>query len=173
MIWAEVKPTLEWNATSTGLSNGTSYTVPAAACAPALASGMAPTFDWSKDYSRAWGSEFARNWSWSLATYKAASAIKPKLAPDATRAAAVVLDRAGRLQAAAKTSSAANFQAMAFPHVAGGGAGSKFKGPNGGSGYKGRGGNCGCETSCGFGDLNTYNYVYFYDGGVVGGCPLR
>jgi GTPase involved in cell partitioning and DNA repair len=49
---------------------------------------------------------------------------------------------------------------MAFPRAAGGvGKG----GPNGGSGYRGRGGQCGCQSSCGYGDLHTYNYVYYYD----------
>jgi len=165
-MWAEVAPTVHWN-TAFGFSNNTAFTVPGAECPAAIASGMAPKFDWSKDFSLAWGSEFARNWSWSLAAYKTASSLKPKTLPNATRAAAVVLDRASRLEQAAKSSSAANFQSMAFPHAAGG-TGSAFKGPNGGNGYKGRDGKCGCETSCGWGDLNTFNYVYFFDGAFLG-----
>jgi hypothetical protein len=134
--------------------------VTAGECPAEIASGMAATFDWSKDFSLTYGSEFAKNWSRSLQMFKAAQAIKPKAPKDATRAAAVVLDRASALQEAAKTSPAANFQAMGFPRggtSAAGGHGSK--GPMGSAGYKGRNNNCGCENSCGWGDLNTYNYV--------------
>lgn len=152
-LWAEVSPGLHWAGAVAGAANATEFEFEGSQCPAALANGMAPTFDWSKDFSRAWGSEFARNWSWSLSAYKAASSIRPRAAPNATRAAAVVLDRTARLAAAAKTSPAANFQQMAFPRAA------AAKGPNGGGGYKGRGGNCGCETSCGWGELNTYNYV--------------
>lgn len=145
---------------ATGAHNGTQYAVPAADCGPAVASGMAATFDWSKDFSLAYGSEFARNWSWSLGAFKAASAQRPGPSKSTTRAAAIVLDRTARLDAAAKSSAAANFQRMAFPHVAGGSKGSTLSGPNGGGGYRGRNGKCGCDSACGYGDLNTYNYVY-------------
>ena len=36
-------------------------------------------------------------------------------------------------------------------------------GPLGGSMYRGRAGGCGCETTCGYGNLQTYNYVYQFD----------
>jgi hypothetical protein len=151
-IWAEVRPSLRWPAAVPGRANGTDFAVDGGECAAALASGMAEAFEWSKDFSLAWGSEFARNWSASLARFKKASSMKPAGPKGATRAAAVVLNRGPRLAEAARTSSAANFQNMAFPVAAAAGK----SGPNGGGGYKGRKGNCGCESSCGWGDLNTF-----------------
>jgi hypothetical protein len=152
-VWAEVRPSLRWPAAVPGRGNDTDFTVAGGECPAALASGMAATWDWSKDFSLAWGSEFSRNWSASLSRFKKSSAIKPTAPKSATRAAAVVLDRATLLAEAARISSAANFQNMAFPRAAAAGG----KGPSGGGGYKGRKGNCGCESSCGWGDLNTFN----------------
>ncbi|KAI8466856.1 MAG: hypothetical protein J3K34DRAFT_49055 [Monoraphidium minutum] len=164
VIWAEVAPQITY-ADASGSANGTMFAVPAAECPAAVSSNMESEFDWSKDFSQTWGSEFARNWSASLSLLRTASASKPRRAPrTSTKAAGVVLGRANALSKAAETSSAANFLAMAFPpRVAGGAPGSRFGGPNGGAGYRGRGGSCGCESSCGWGELQSYNYVYNFD----------
>jgi hypothetical protein len=45
----------------------------------------------------------------------------------------------------------------------GGLIGSLFRGPMGGSGYRGRQGSCGCSTTCGYGELQSYSYVYNFD----------
>lgn len=160
VIWAEVAPDLQW-ATATGSAEGVDFTVPAEECPVAVANGMAPAFDWSKDFSLTWGSEFAKNWSKSLGAYKVAASIKPRAPRTSTRAAAVVMDRATRVQELAKTYPGANFQNMAFPTASK--VGDQVKGPHGGGGYSGRDNSCGCEASCGWGDLNTYNYVYYFD----------
>ncbi|KAI8467406.1 MAG: hypothetical protein J3K34DRAFT_481358 [Monoraphidium minutum] len=163
VVWAEVAPRLGWR-DAEGDFNGTEpFEVPAAECPAAVASGMAKSFDWSKDFSLTYGSEFARNWSWSLNAFRAAAATRPTAPRGATRAAGVVLNRASAMAEAAKTSPAANAQAMAFPRGVEAAGGKGGKGGNGASGYHGRGGNCGCENSCGWGDMNTYNYVYYFD----------
>jgi hypothetical protein len=163
VIWAEASPVLDWQPTPASSA--------ADCAASALTNDMTGTFDWSKDYSLTWGSEFARNWSRSLTAFKVASVTKPTnnaaglpspASPAMTQAAGVVLDRAARTQQAALTSPSANFVQMAFPRAAAAGPGGRA-GPMGAGGYYGRGGNCGCERSCGFGDLQTYNYVYNFD----------
>lgn len=129
------------------------------------------------------GSEFASNWSSTLGFLTAAAAAKPRArrplrSSAGTSAAGVVLDRQARLQQAAPTSRAANFLAMGFgPQAAGigsmiggaigslirGGGASGAGGPSGGAGYRGRSGGCSCQSSCGWGDLQSYNYVYNFD----------
>jgi hypothetical protein len=163
VVWAEVSPTLTW-AAAPGAFGHTAFTVAASDCAAVVSSGMAATFDWSKDYSLTWGSEFMRNWSSALSAFKAASSIKDPAAaslPPGPRAAAVVLGRTPGQSSAASPAAAAravNFLGMGFPRAA-----AMKGGPNGARGYYGRGGGCSCSTSCGYSELQTYNYVYNFD----------
>jgi hypothetical protein len=167
-IWAEVTPALTWHAASAAFG-GAPFDVSPGECPSAVASGMAGTFDWSKDYSLAWGSEFLANWSSALAAFKAASAIKDPAAASlrpGPRAAGVVLGRAPGAAASGgpAASRAFNFLGMAFPRAAAmKGAPSGKAGPNGARGYYGRGGSCSCASSCGYSELQTYNYVYTFD----------
>ncbi|GBF97544.1 hypothetical protein Rsub_10145 [Raphidocelis subcapitata] len=170
VIWAEVSPRVIWRANADGdFGRAGPFSVPAAECPSDLRSGMAARFDWAKDYSQTWGSNFGlRNWSAALGAFREASS-RPPAAPapaqqsGATRAAAVVLDRAKRLESAAAVSPAANFLNMGLPQGPHAAAGGRPAGPMGGSGYRGRGGGCGCESSCGFSSLQTYQYVYNFD----------